>query len=153
MNSMGLQRCAMLAVCAVVLSGCGNALDPARDVTGTWLGTSPNGAVYQDNVANPNCRYEADLRLTLAQDGSSLAGSLQLTVRKSEKLLSTSLSCVPVGTTSNQALFGEIGSSRANFTLIDGVTVFSGTFTSNIFSGDFVMNAANGVIGTFTVQR
>lgn len=133
--------------------GAGSSLEPARDLTGTWIGTAPNGAIYQDNVANPNCRYEADLRLTLVQDSSSLTGALNLTVRKSEKLLSTSLPCIPVGTTATQGLFGELGSSRANFTLVDGVTVFSGTFTSDLFSGDFVTNATNGVIGTFSVRR
>lgn len=147
------RRVAILASMVTALGGCGNGLDPARDITGTWVGTGPNGAFYQDNVANPNCRYEADLRLTLVQDAGSLAGNLQLTVRESEKLLGTSLSCVPVGATSSQALFGEVGTSRANFTLIDGVTVFSGTFTSDLLSGDFVTNVSNGVIGTFTVQR
>jgi len=146
---------AIVVLCGISTAvwGCSSGLEPARDLTGTWLGMAPNGAIYADNVANPNCSYEADLRITLAQDGSSLAGSLQLTVRKSEKLLSTSLPCIPVGTSSNQALFGEVGSSRVNFTLIDGVTVFSGTFTSDILSGDFVTNVSNGVIGTFTVQR
>jgi hypothetical protein len=146
---------AIVVLCGISTAvwGCGNSLEPARDLTGTWLGIAPNGALYEDNVANPNCRYEADLRITLAQDGNSLAGSLQLTVRESEKLLSTSLPCVPVGTSSNQALFGEVGTSRVNFTLIDGVTVFSGTFTSDILRGDFVTNVSNGVIGTFTVQR
>ena len=148
---------ASLAVAALfappLLAACGSGLDPARDLTGTWIGTSPNGAIYQDNVANPNCRYEADLRLVLVQDGSSLTGSLRLTVRESEKLLSTSVPCIPVGTQSTQGLFGEVGSSRTNWTLVDGVTVFSGTFTSDILSGDFVVNATNGVIGTFTVRR
>lgn len=143
----------LLGFLAVVPLACSSGLDPARDVTGTWIGTGPNGAFYEDNVANPNCRYEADLRITLTQDSGSLAGSLQLTVRKAVKLLNTTLPCVPVGTVSNQALFGEIGSSRLNFTLIDNVTVFSGTFTSDIIDGEFVTNAANGVIGTFTVTR
>lgn len=137
----------------LLLTSCGSGLDAARDLTGTWTGEAPNGAIYQDNVANPNCSYEGDLRIVLTQDGSSLAGSLRLEVRKSEKLLQTSVSCVPVGTVSQQALFGEASSSQFNFTLIDGVTVFAGTFTSNIMNGDFVVNAPGGVIGTFTVQR
>lgn len=136
-----------------VLTACGSGLDPARDLTGTWLGTAPNGAFYEDNVANPNCRYAADVRLVLVQDGAGLTGSLRLTVRESEKLLSTSVPCVPVGTQATQGLFGEVGGSRANWTLIDGVTVFSGTFTSDILSGEFVTNAPSGVIGTFTLQR
>lgn len=137
----------------LVLS-CGSGLDPARDLTGTWLGTGPNGAFYQDNVANPNCRYEGDLRIVFTQDDEgSVAGSLRLTVRKAEKLLDTNLSCVAVGTVSQQALFGQVASSQVNFTLIDGITVFSGTFTSSILSGDFVVNAAGGVIGTFRVVR
>lgn len=142
-----------LVLAVPLLGSCGSALDPARDLTGTWNGTGPNGAFYQDNVANPNCAYEGDLRIVLTQDGSSLAGSLRLTVRKSQKLLETSVSCVPEGTVVQQALFGQVGSSQLNFTLIDGVTVFSGTFTSDIMSGDFVVNAPNGVIGTFSVVR
>lgn len=146
---------ALFAIASLcTLGGCSDGgLSAARDLTGTWLGVAPSGALYEDNVANPNCRYEADLRVTLVQDGSSLAGSLNLTVRKSEKLLSTSVPCVAVGTSSTQGLFGEVGSSRANFTLVDGVTVFSGTFTSDLLSGEFVVNAPNGVIGTFSVQR
>lgn len=141
-----------IAVAGLALA-CGSSLDPARDLTGTWLGTAPNGAFYEDNVANPNCRYAADVRLVLVQDGASLTGSLRLTVRESTKLLNTSLACVPVGAQSTQGLFGEVGSSRANWTLVDGVTVFSGTFTSDLMNGEFVTNAPNGVIGTFTLRR
>jgi len=146
----------LLAGSLALLTACvaENALSPARDLTGQWIGTAPNGAVYRDNVANPNCLYQADLVLDLVQSGGSLSGTLRLTVRSTEgPLANPGLPCVPVGTTSTQALTGEVGSTSSNFTLGDGMTVFSGTFTSDIFSGDFVVNAVNGVIGTFAVAR
>lgn len=131
-----------------------NGLSPARDLTGRWTGAAPNGAIYEDNVANPNCRYEADLVLDLMQSAAALSGTLQLTVRSTEgPHANPNLPCVPVGATSTQGLTGEVGSTRSNFTLSDGVTVFSGTYTSDIFSGEFVVNDVNGVIGTFRVVR
>lgn len=142
------------ALCACASEEITGGTTPARDLTGTWVGTTPNGALYQDNAANPNCTYEADLEVQFAQDGQTLTGTLTLTVRESNgPLANPSLPCVPVGTQSVQALTGEVGSTRANFTLADGVTVFSGTFTTDLMSGDFVVNAINGVIGTFDIVR
>lgn len=150
---IGCILCSLSAMTFGCGSDDGSAVGPALDLTGHWVGTAPNGALYEDNVANPNCRYEADLALDFVQSEGTVSGVLDLTVRKSEKLLSTSVPCVPVGTRSVQSLFGEVGSTQVNFTLGDEVTVFSGTFTTDILGGEFVVNSVNGVIGTWTVNR
>ena len=73
-------RICLLAT-TTTLASCGTGLDPATDLTGTGEGNAPNGAVYADNVANPNCAYTADIRIVFVQDGTSLTGSFTLTVR------------------------------------------------------------------------
>ncbi len=149
-------RCARVLICllsVMVATSCSDGLDPARDLSGLWLGTGPNGAFYQDNVANPNCEYEADVRITLIQDGSALTGSFNLTVRKSTKLLQTSLPCVPVGASSNQALFGSVNSSNVEFELVDMITSFRGTFTSDILSGTISSSSSTGIAGTLRANR
>ena len=92
-----------LLVITTTLVSCSSGLDPATDLTGTWEGNAPNGALYTDNVANPACSYAADIRIVFVQSGESLTGSFTLTVRSATQLLS--LPCVPVGTSSNEALF------------------------------------------------
>lgn len=130
-------------------------LKSARNLTGTWIGTSPNGAIYTDNASNPNCSYESDVRLTLVQNGNSLTGSFDLTVRKADKLLNTNLSCVAVGTEANQALFGSVSSSQFEFTLADNVTHFNGSYTSNILKASITSsaNTGYGIQGSLTVNR
>ena len=109
-------RAIWLLAPAATLSSCsGTGLDAARDLTGTWEGNGPNGAIYADNVANPNCECEADVRIVFVQDGTSLTGSYTLTVTTSTELISTSLPCVPVGSSNNEALFGSVNSSNVNF--------------------------------------
>jgi hypothetical protein len=142
-----------IALCVTAVTSCSDGLDPARDLTGSWVGTAPNGAIYTDNEVNPNCAYEADVQITFAQDGSSLAGSFNLTVRSSEQLLGGSLGCVPVGSTLSLALFGSVSSSTVEFELIDMVTSFSGTFTSDILTGEIVSTGPSGIIGELTVIR
>ena len=127
-------------------------VESSRDLNGRWVGTGGNGAKYQDNVANPNCRYEADLVLDLVQNGDNLAGQLTLTVRKSEKLLQTSLPCVAVGSSATQALTGNASITNVDFTLADG-TEFDGTFTTDIMSGNFASAGPNGIAGTWVVLR
>ena len=149
----------LLVVTAGALGACleeepTGGLTPARDLTGTWVGTGPNGAVYQDNVANPNCTYEADLVIEFVQDGSTVVGTLTLTVRESNgPLVEPSLPSAPVGSQAIQGLTGEVGSTQVNFDLSDGMTVFSGTFTTDLLSGDWVVNGNPGLIGTFSVVR
>ena len=150
-----------LSIAVLITTICGlsckddNPLTAARDLTGQWVGNGPNGAFYQDNVANPNCRYEADLIINLTQNGNDLGGSFTLTVRKSEKLLSTSVSCAPVGSRVSRLLAGQVSGSSVSFhsTSSTEVSEFSGTFTSNIMSGDFEVGGFAPLIGTFRVTR
>ena len=142
-------RICLLAT-TTTLASCSSGLDPATDLTGTWEGNAPNGAIYADNVANPNCEYTADIRIVFVQDGTSLTGSFTLTVRTATQLLS--LPCVPVGTSSNEALFGSVSSSAVTFELFNSRTEFTGSFTSSILTATFD-SALPGIAGTMTVQR
>ncbi len=139
-----------LLLTTTTLASCSSGLDPATDLTGTWEGNAPNGALYTDNVANPACSYAADIRIVFVQSGNSLTGSFTLTVRDATQLLS--LPCVPVGTSSNEALFGSVSSSDVNFELFNSRTEFDGAFTSNIFTATFD-SSLPGIAGTMTVQR
>jgi len=141
----------MLLATTMTLASCdGSGLDPATDLTGTWEGTGPNGAIYADNVANPNCEYTADIRIVFVQSDTSLTGSFTLTVRTATQLLS--LPCVPVGTISNEALFGSVSSSDVSFELFNSRTEFDGSFTSSILTATFD-SALPGIAGTMTVNR
>lgn len=143
----------LLAVSTALASCSGTGLDAARDLTGTWEGSGPNGASYTDNVANPNCAYDADVRIVFVQDGTSLTGSFTLTVTTSTKLLSTSLPCVPVGASNNEALFGSVNSSNVTFELFESRTAFDGTFTSDILNATFTSTLPGGIMGTMRVTR
>jgi hypothetical protein len=143
----------MLLFVVTLVTSCSDGLNPARDISGLWLGTTPNGMFYQDNVANPNCEYEGDVRITLIQDGTALTGSFRLTVRSFTKLLPTSLDCVPVGASSNQALFGTVSSSSVEFELTDMITSFSGSFTSDLLSGNISSSSSTGIAGTLRAVR
>ena len=144
-------RAVFLLVTITTLASCGTGLDPATDLTGTWEGTGPNGALYSDNVANPACQYAADVRIVFVQDGTSLTGSFTLTVRTATQLLS--LPCVAVGAENNEALFGSVSSSDVTFELFNTRTEFDGSFTSGILTADFTSTLPGGIAGTMTVQR
>lgn len=137
-------------VITTTLVSCSSGLDPATDLTGTWEGNAPNGALYTDNVANPACSYAADIRIVFVQSGESLTGSFTLTVRSATQLLS--LPCVPVGTSSNEALFGSVIGSAVTFELFNSRTDFDGSFTTDILTATFD-SALPGIAGTMTVQR
>ena len=142
-----------LAIATTVASCGGTGLDAARDLTGTWEGSGPNGAIYADNVANPNCGYEADIRIVFVQSETSLTGSFTLTVTKSTELISTSLPCVPVGASNNEALFGSVNSSAVTFELFNTRTAFDGSFTSDILTANFASTQPGGIAGSMTVRR
>ena len=143
-------RICLLATTTALVS-CGSGLDPATDLTGTWEGTAPNGALYSDNVANPACTYAADVRIVFVQAENSLTGSFTLTVRSSTQLLSQT--CVAVGASNNEALFGSVSSSDVTFELFNTRTEFDGSFTSDILTADFTSTLPGGIAGTMTVQR
>ncbi len=129
-------------------------LGTAADLSGRWLGVDPNGAVYWDDEATPNCSYEADIELELVQRGDSLGGTITLTIRDySGPMTAPSTPCTDVGTVTAGSLTGMRSGIHLTFTLEDGVTVFSGTCTSDILSGELVVNSPGGVKGTWTVVR
>ena len=146
-------RAIWLLATAATLASCSNGLDAARDLTGTWDGTGPNGAFYADNVANPNCEYEADVHVVFVQDGTSLTGSFTMTVRSSTELIVTSLPCVTVGAESSEALFGSVNSSDVSFELFVSRIDFDGSFTSDILAATFVSTQPGGIAGSMTLQR
>ena len=150
MPQKGLSFAIILLATTMTMASCEGGLNPATDLTGTWEGNAPNGAIYADNVANPNCEYTADIRIVFVQSGTSLTGSFTLTVRTATQLLS--LPCVPVGTSSNEALFGSVSSSDVSFELFNSRTEFDGSFTSSILTATFD-SALPGIAGTMTVQR
>ncbi|MBD48981.1 MAG: hypothetical protein VYA70_04220 [Gemmatimonadota bacterium] len=102
-------------------------------------------------MANPACSYAADVRIVFVQAENSLTGSFTLTVRSSTQLLS--IPCVPVGTSSNEVLFGSVSSSDVTFELFNTRTKFDGSFTSDILTADFTSTLPGGIAGSMTVQR
>jgi hypothetical protein len=104
-------------------------------------------------VANPNCAYEADIRIVFVQDGTSLTGSFTLTVTSATELISTTLPCVPVGASVNEALFGSLNSSDVTFQLFVSRTDFDGTFTADILNATFTSTLPNGIMDTMRVTR
>jgi hypothetical protein len=129
-------------------------LAPAGDLSGVWTGTAPNGAVFHADVGNPNCIYEADLDLQLAQTGSKLSGLLRMTIRDfTGPLTNPWIPCTAVGTQSTQQLTGSYNGTRINFTLEDGATAFTGTCTPDLISGELVVDSVTSVRGTWSVTR
>ena len=143
-------RAIFLLATTTTLVSCRSGLHPARDLTGTWEGPAPNGALYSGNVANPACSSAADVRIVFVQAENSLTGSFTLTVRSSTQLLS--IPCVPVGTSNNEALFSSVSSSDVTFELFNTRTEFDGSFTSDILTADFTSTLPGGIAGSMTVQ-
>ena len=76
-----------------------------------------------------------------------------MTVTSSTELISTSLPCVPVGTSVNEALLGSVNSSDVRFELFVSRTEFDGTFTTDILNATFTSTLPNGIMGTMRVTR
>ena len=100
-------------------------ISPARDLTGSWSGL----VVFQDNAANPNCKYEGKFDLTLQQSENTVQGAYLITVTKSEKLLKTSLPCLQTGPLQQTTVTGTL--SAGLIKLIDGFNNFNGSFTTD----------------------
>ena len=144
-------------------------LSPARNLAGKWVGGGPNGAFYQDNVANPACSYEADIVLDITnQTGNDIAGFISFRVRKSSKILK-GIPCIPEGSTAlNQApIKGTLSSTyisfenpglRGTFSPIAFITA-KGTFTTDLMSGTFERapypsgGDLTGIIGKWSVMH
>lgn len=82
-----------------------------------------------------------------------LTGSFTLIVTSSTELISTTLPCVPVGASSNEALFGSVNSSDVTFELFMSRTEFDGAFTADILNATFTSTLPNGIVGTMRVTR
>ena len=78
-----------------------------------------------------------------------------MTVTSSTELISTSLPCVPVGASVNEALFGSVNSSDVTFELFVSRTEFDGTFTTDILNATFTFTSTlpKGIMGTMRVTR
>ncbi len=106
-------------------------ITPARDLTGSWSGST----AYQDNAANPNCKYEGKFDLNLQQQGNALQGVYQLTITKATKLLTTSLPCSQLGAYPPQQITGTVSTSIVQFT--EGYATFIGVFTTDMINLNF----------------
>jgi hypothetical protein len=152
---------ALALIVAAALAGCTSEtndplglLGTVDDISGRWLGVAPDGALFWDDTANPNCSYEADMELVLEEAGDSLAGTIALTIRDYlGPMTEPSVPCSAVGTVTIQDLTGTRTATQATFTLEDGVTVFSAICGDDRLSGDLEVNAASGMRGTWRVTR
>jgi hypothetical protein len=152
---------ALVLIVATALAGCTSEtndplglLGTVDDISGRWLGVVPDGALFRDDTADPNCSYEADMELVLEQDGDSLSGQIALTIRDYlGPMTQPSVPCTAVGTVTIQDLTGTRTATQASFTLEDGVTILSATCTDDRLSGDLVVNSSSGLRGTWRVTR
>jgi hypothetical protein len=152
---------ALALIVAVAAAGCSSETnDPlgvfgaAGDLSGTWLGVAPDGALFWDDTADPNCSYEADMELMLDQRGDSLSGTIQLTIRDYlGPMTEPSVPCTAVGTVTVQDLSGTRTATQATFTLADGVTVFTAVCGDERLSGELEVNGAPGARGTWRVKK
>lgn len=152
---------ALALIVASALAGCtSRTSDPlglfgeADDLSGRWLGVAPDGALFWDDTADPNCSYEADMELVLEQAGDSLSGSVALTIRDYlGPMTEPAVPCTAVGTVMSQELSGTRSATQATFTLEDGVTVLSAICGDDRLSGELEVNSAFAMRGTWRVRR
>lgn len=152
---------ALALIVASALAGCtSRTSDPlgvfgsAADLSGRWLGVAPDGALFWDDTADPNCSYEADMELVLEQAGDSLSGTVVLTIRDYlGPMTEPAVSCTAVGTVMTQELRGTRSATQANFVLADGVTSFTALCDSDRLSGELEVDAAAAMRGTWRVRK
>jgi hypothetical protein len=129
-------------------------LSTADDLSGIWEGTAPDGAFYQNDSPNPNCIYEADMRLFLRQEGEELSGSMELTVRSAlGPLTDPSALCEEVGSRSVHSLTGTATASGVSFALEDETAAFEGTCGGDFISGEFSSDTPESLKGIWRVGR
>jgi hypothetical protein len=152
---------ALALTVAAALAGCTSetndplgVLGAVEDISGHWLGVAPDGALYQDDTAQPNCSYEADMELVLVQDGDSLSGTILLTIRDYlGPMTEPSVPCTAVGTVTTQNLTGTRTATQATLSLDDGVTVLSATCSDDRLSGELSVNSDSAMRGTWRVTK
>jgi hypothetical protein len=113
-------------------------------LTGTWIGLSPDGFVW--DASTGNCDLEHDMQLTLTQTGATLSGSLYDTVRKAARSACSSKVGVVTGP---WAVTGTAGAGTLTLIVaLDQTLVLSGTFTNTRMT-----LSALGGLGTLTLNR
>lgn len=138
-------------------------ISPARNLSGTWAGVAPQGAIYRDNVANPACEYEANLTFSLTHTGNNINGTVKFAMRKAKNFIS-SVPCLPLSEFT-LPIAGAVAGATITFSH-PGIlgsfspTNFTGTFTTDIMSGTFERAPGptggadlTGVKGTWIVKR
>lgn len=110
----------------------GAQLTPARDLTGTWVGTAQYVNSF-DYYPNPvTCSVTSDIVLIWTQSGNSFSGSIDFPNKKfapgSDPL------CMTVGHAPGPEMGGTISSTSFSGIIYEGVNL-KGTFTTDLISG------------------
>jgi hypothetical protein len=119
------------------------------DLTGRWLGTSPDGTLQ---TAGGCAGEQQDMLLVLTQTGANLTGTYDGTIRVA------AAGCLPLGAHEIGTLAGTVGAGTVSFTVTitqppgARVAAATGTFTANRMSGTFQNVGGNGT-GTWSVNR
>jgi hypothetical protein len=152
--ALALIVAAALAACTTETNDPLGLLGAAEDISGRWLGVAPDGALFWDDTANPNCSYEADMELVLDQDGDSLSGTIALVIRDFlGPMTEPSEPCTAVGTVTSQDLTGTRTATQATLTLADGVTTLTAICGEDRLSGELEVGAAAAMRGTWRVRK
>ncbi|MBI3400000.1 MAG: fibronectin type III domain-containing protein [Acidobacteria bacterium] len=114
-------------------------------LTGTWIGLSPDGFVW--DASTGNCDLEHDMQLTLTQTGATLSGSLYDSVRKAARSACSSKVGVVTGPWTVTGTAGA-GTLTVSATIFGQTLDFSGTFTSTRMTLSTL-----GGLGTLTLNR
>lgn len=113
-------------------------------LTGTWIGLSPDGFVWDPSTGN--CDLEHDIQLTLTQTGATLTGSLYDSVRKAARSACSSKVGVVTGP---WTVTGTAGAGTLTLSVTMGQPlVLSGTFTNTRMA----LSGAAG-LATLTLNR
>ncbi len=129
-------------------------LPPPLDLTGQWVGTSPDGFRHTAG----RCAGEEDdiSSLTLTQSGSNVAGTFQGQVR----LAASDVTCPPVGLRSSGTLTGSISSGTISATVAyteppasTPKSITSTTVTSTRMTGTWMTLGGGQGAGTWSANR
>lgn len=117
-------------------------LTPARNLSGRWVGSKPQGATYRQSSI---CEYTADIVINLTQKNNAVNGTISFATKSVKDLDAEDFTpCPPTGyLTGDFSVKGTLSGTNINF---DTETMrgnpalpikFKGTFTSDIMSGTF----------------
>ena len=117
----------------------------AGSLTGSWVGLSPDGFIW--DASSGNCDLEHDMQLTLTQTGATLSGAVFDTVRKAARSACTSKVGVVTGPWTVTGTAGA-GTLTLSVTVLGQTLDFSGTFTNTRMA----LSGAGG-LATLTLNR